>query len=259
MGPVQNAGAAGAFVAATSAMLPRHSGTGIEMMKNFAAILILAFSAVAMAAEKPASPQFATRVITGEVLETIDASEYTYLRLKTREGEVWAAVARAELKKGATVTVENAMAMKDFKSKTLNRTFTVLMMGELGGADRAAPHASRAKPTVDTANLKVAKAAGANAKTVAEILTKSAELKDKPVLVRGKVVRYNEGIMGKNWLHLRDGTGAEADGSNDLLVTTNSQAKLGDIVTAKGIVQTDRNYGAGYSYKVLVGDATLQP
>ena len=40
-----------------------------------------------------------------------------------------------------------------------------------------------------------------NARTVAEILTKTAELKDKPVVVSGKVVKYNPGIMGKNWIH----------------------------------------------------------
>jgi hypothetical protein len=224
-------------------------------MKTFFAICLLAASALAGAGES-AVP--APKVVQGEVLEAIDASEYTYLRLKTRDGEVWAAVSRAQIKVGATVIIENTMTMKDFKSRTLNRTFPLLVMGELGGADRAAPHASRAKPAVETANLKVAKAAGPNAKTIAEILTGGAALKDKPVLVRGKIVRYNEGIMGKNWLHLRDGTGAEADASNDLLVTTSSPAKLGDVVTVKGTVQTDRNFGAGYSYKVLVEDATLQ-
>jgi hypothetical protein len=224
-------------------------------MKTLIAVCLLAVAALAAAGESPAP---AAKAVSGEVLETIDASEYTYLRLKTRDGEVWTAVSRAQIKVGATVTVENAMAMKDFKSRTLNRTFPLLLMGELGGADRAAPHASRAKPAVETANLKVAKAAGPNARTIAEILTGSAALKDKPVLVRGKIVRYNEGIMGKNWLHLRDGSGAEADGSNDLLVTTSSPAKLGDVVTVKGIVQTDRNFGAGYNYKVLVEDATLQ-
>jgi hypothetical protein len=90
-------------------------------------------------------------------------------------------------------------------------------------------------------------------------MTKSAELKDKPVLVRGKVVKYNAAIMGKNWIHLRDGSGSAADGSNDLIVTTAHQAKTGDVVTAKGIVRTDKDFGSGYAYKVLVEDATLQP
>lgn len=108
------------------------------------------------------------------------------------------------------------------------------------------------------ANVKVPKASGANARTLAEILTKSGELKDKPVSVRGKVVKYNEEIMGKNWLHLRDGSGAEADKTNDLLVTTKSAARAGDVVIASGVVRLDKDFGAGYSYKVMLEDATLQ-
>ena len=83
-------------------------------------------------------------------------------------------------------------------------------------------------------------------------------LKDKPVLVRGKVVKYNAGIMGKNWVHLRDGSGSAADNTNDVLVTTANQAKVGDVVTVKGIVHTNKDFGAGYAYKVLIEEATLQ-
>ena len=64
--------------------------------------------------------------------------------------------------------------------------------------------------------------------------------------------------MGKNWLHLRDGSGAEADKTNDLLVTTKCAVRLGDVVTASGVVRLDKDFGAGYSYKVTLEDATLQ-
>ena len=89
-------------------------------------------------------------------------------------------------------------------------------------------------------------------------MAKPADLKDKPVLVRGKIVKYNAGIMGKNWVHLRDGSGSAADQTNDVLVTTTEEAKVGDIVTAKGVVRTDKDFGAGYTYKVIVEEATLQ-
>jgi len=94
---------------------------------------------------------------------------------------------------------------------------------------------------------------------VAEIVKNAANLKDKQVLVRGKIVKYNPEIMGKNWLHLRDGSGVPADNTNDILVTTTTQAKLGDVVTVTGMVRTDKNFGAGYSYKVLIEEASLQP
>ena len=83
--------------------------------------------------------------------------------------------------------------------------------------------------------------------------------KDKQVRVRGKIVKYNAGIMGKNWIHLRDGSGVAADDSHDVLVTTTARAKLGDVVTVVGVVHTNQDLGSGYFYKVLIEEATLQP
>jgi hypothetical protein len=115
------------------------------------------------------------------------------------------------------------------------------------------------KSAADIGDVRVAKATGPNAKTVEEIVTQRAQLKDKPVVVRGKVVKFNAGIMGKNWVHLRDGTGEDAKGSNDILVTTQGQAKPGDVVTASGTVRIDKDFGSGYAYGVLIEDATLAP
>jgi hypothetical protein len=116
----------------------------------------------------------------------------------------------------------------------------------------------KAADTVEGADAKVAKASGPNAKTVAEIITQAAGLKDKTVLVRGKVVKYNAGIMGKNWIHLRDGSGSAAAKTNDVLITSMNEVKVGDVVTAKGVVHTDKDFGSGYFYKVIVEEATFQ-
>ncbi len=232
-------------------------------MKTLLAIyLIVAAPFVWAVVPNPAANQpSATAGVSGEVLEVRDVESYTYLRLKTKDGETWAAVSRASVKTGAKVTLENVMVMKDFESRSLKRTFPTILFGSLAGAagNGMAPARAAPAPAPDTPDAKVPKASGPNARTVAEIVTKSAELKDKPVLVRGKVVKYNAAIMGKNWIHLRDGSGSAADGSNDLIVTTVNQAKTGDIVTVKGIVRTDKDFGSGYAYKVLVEDATLQP
>ena len=118
-------------------------------------------------------------------------------------------------------------------------------------------HAGAAK-AVDVGNVNVPKATGPDARTVAEIVAKGTELKDKTVLVRGKVVKYTPDVMGKNWVHLRDGSGSASDGTNDVLVTTKDETKIGDVVLARGTVRTDVNLGSGYAYKVLVEEAKLQ-
>lgn len=187
-------------------------------------------------------------VIKGEVLEVKDVPGYTYLRLKTGQGETWAAVNRAEVKKGAAVVIENAMTMDNFESKSLKKTFKHIVFGSLAGASAK---------TDSIGAVRVDKASGENAYTVAEIIGRAAALKDKPVLLRGQVVKYNGDIMGRNWLHLRDGSGSAAD--NDILVTSAQAAKLGEVVTVKGVVRNDKDFGSGYRYAVMIEDATLQP
>ena len=240
-------------------------------MKALLAICMFSISSFVWAVEAPAAmppaaaPAAPAVSVQGKVLEVKDVESYTYLRLNTSNGELWAAVMKTPVKKGSTVTVENGIFMNNFQSKTLKKTFPTILFGTLPGTAMAAPAASghgmgtaypvipQSKKQLDTINeAPVPKATGPNARTVAEVITKRTELKDKEVLVRGRVVKFNGGIMGKNWVHLRDGSGSAAKETNDILVTTQGEVKVGDIVTVKGTVRNDKDFGAGYAYKVLI-------
>jgi DNA/RNA endonuclease YhcR with UshA esterase domain len=234
---------------------------GGQVMKSFLAVLMMFCVSAAWSADQSA-PAPAT-VVKGEVVEVKDVESYTYVRLKTADGETWAAVPTAPLKKGAKITLENTMVMNNFESKTLKKKFDKIVFGTIAGADAKAGGAaatahSGASKTEYAGDVKVPKATGPDAKTVAEIITKSTQLKDKTVLVRGKVVKFSAAIMGTNWIHLRDGSGSAADNTNDILVTSADQTKVGDVVVVKGVVRTDKDFGSGYAYKVLVADAKLQ-
>lgn len=236
----------------------------------------------------PAAPPLEFMTVSGTVLETMDASAYTYMRLKTATGEMWAAVNRTKIAKGDTVTVVNAAPMDGFQSKTLNRTFDKIVFGALaappGGAApaaaapapmiadhapaagsapaskemMAAQHGQVAGGPDDTPDVKVPKAEGANAKTVAELWAKRAALKGTEVAVKAKVVKVTSGVMGKNWLHLRDGSGSKTAKTNDLTVTTDASAKVGDVVTVSGTVSVDKDFGAGYAYPVILENAKVK-
>ena len=231
-------------------------------MKPAAALAALLLATAGFAAQATPSQAPAGAALKGEVLEVLNVDSYTYLRLKTKEGEAWAAVPTAAVKKGAQVTIGNAMPMQNFESKTLKRKFDKIVFGTIAdpnakpAAALAAPHG--ATPAAAAPVAKVAKASGPDARTVAEVVKGKAALKDKPVLLRAQVVKVNNGIMGKNWVHLQDGSGSAADGSNDILVTTMDTAAVGDIVNAKGTVRTDVNLGSGYAYAVLIEGAALR-
>jgi len=227
-------------------------------MKPITTLVALLLAAAGFTAQ--AMPPSQAAPVKGEVLETRSVEGYTYLRLKTAQGEVWAAVPTTTVKQGAQVTIGNPMTMQNFESKTLKKTFDKIVFGQIvePGATPGAPHgAAPAAPTSEPV-VKVAKASGPDAKTVAEVVTGKAALKDKTVLVRGQVVKATSGILGKNWVHLRDGSGSAASGTNDILVTTKDSAAVGDVVNVKGTVRTDVNVGSGYAYAVLIEDAALR-
>lgn len=239
----------------------------------------------------PAAPAAALTTVSGTVVETMDASDYTYMRLRTAQGETWAAVNKTKVAKGDAVTVTNAMVMDGFQSKTLNRTFDHIVFGVLAGPGSPAPggaaaaaselpmvsghaptagttggetpqqmaaqHGQAAGGPDDAPDVKVEKAEGKNARTVAELWAQRTALRGKEVSVRAKVVKVTSGVMGRNWLHVRDGSGSKAAKDNDLTVTTEAPAKVGDVVTITGLVSTDKDFGAGYAYPVIVENARL--
>ncbi|HLE00701.1 MAG TPA: nucleotide-binding protein [Bdellovibrionota bacterium] len=231
----------------------------------------------------------ANSFIEGKVIGTLEAASYSYLQLKTKTGEIWAAVPKSQVKIGSEVKIENPMTMDGFESKTLKRKFERIVFGTLSGLNAggsahrpnahgpsgpdhgpsgpemtARPHGM--KPITGPVNLseyKVPKATGEDGLTIAELFASKVTLaastsKGKKISVRGKVVKYSPGIMGRNWLHIRDGSGKVSDNNFDLTVSTVDQAKVGDVVLVKGTAKADRDIGAGYFYPVLIEDAKLE-
>ncbi|HQQ78950.1 MAG TPA: nucleotide-binding protein, partial [Thermoanaerobaculia bacterium] len=125
-------------------------------------------------------------------------------------------------------------------------------------AEMAARHGQMAAGPAEAADVKVPKAEGANAKTVAEVWASRAALRGQDVVVKAKVVKVTSGVMGKNWLHVRDGSGSAQKKDHDLTVTTSDVVKVGDVVTIAGAVSVDKDFGAGYAYPVILENAKVK-
>lgn len=218
--------------------------------------------------ESAAPTSDASNGFSGKVTETMNAASYTYVLVDTGANKLWAAAPAFPVKVGDTVAIGKGMPMPNYHSKTLNRDFEVVYFAsgvKVNGGQQPAegemrelpknhppiPRAGAAVPKVDLSGI--TKAAGG--KTIVEIYDGKSKLGGKQVKVRGKVVKYNSGIMGKNWLHIRDGTGAE--GSNDLTVTTATDAKVGDTVLVSGPISLNEDFGAGYKYELIIEDAQV--
>ncbi|WP_028583585.1 hypothetical protein [Desulfogranum mediterraneum] len=110
---------------------------------------------------------------------------------------------------------------------------------------------------VPSADIQVDKAEGADSYTVGECFSQARELNNQTVTIRGKVMKVSPRIMGKNWVHLQDGSGSPMKNTHDLVITTQALPKPDTVVTFRGTLHADRDFGAGYRYAVIVEEATL--
>ena len=93
-------------------------------------------------------------------------------------------------------------------------------------------------------------------KNVESVFMEKSKLNGKQVIVRGKVVKVNNGIMKRNFLHIKDGSGKK--GTDDLIVTSSQTAAVGDDITITGTVVLDTDFGFGYKYPLLVEKSTIK-
>jgi hypothetical protein len=181
--------------------------------------------------------------------------------------------------------------MNNFTSKTLNRTFASIIFSpgiekeaktgqekteapqegfaaalqaeQQAGASKDAvssmgPSTGSAGAVVPSGDVSVIKASGPNSYSVGECFEQGKELQGKTVRVRGKVMKVSTMIMGKNWLHIQDGTGNPLKNHHDLVVTTMDEPGEGTIVTVEGTLNYQRDFGAGYKYEVIIEDAKIE-
>lgn len=218
---------------------------------------------------KSSSMPAAASQMGGSVLETMNSGGYTYVQIDTGSQKVWAAGPQMQVSVGDKVMLAPGMPMPNFHSKSLDRDFETIYFvpaiqkeGEqfpsspMGMTPPGQP-SSGGKPAVETVEIKkgsIKKAKGG--KTVAEVFETKQDLAGKKVSLRGKVVKYTPQIMGKNWIHLQDGTGGS--GTNDLTVTTAGTANNGDTVLVSGMIAVDKDFGYGYKYAVILEDAEVK-
>lgn len=226
-------------------------------------------------------PQPLADPLRGKVKETMDAGGYTYVLLASADREVWAAAKQFPVAVGNEVELAGLMPMRDFHSRALDRTFEEIqfvgraaVVGENAATSAVAPHQSspmQGMPAGHPPISGVGKPANAapvasgtvekveaivDGITVAALFAKKADLQGKLVKFRGRVVKANSGILGKNWLHIQDGTGEQ--GTNDITVTSPTGiAPVGSTVVIEGTLALDRDFGAGYVYAVIVENAKV--
>ena len=213
-----------------------------------------------------------TKVAKGQQVTCLPGMTMTDFKSKTLGRTFETIIFSSGLKENGQAAMANPHAGKAVMAPDGKNSFAEALQAEQGGGKKTGPMAGGAAMTggammasggsssavVPSKDIKVDKAKGENSFTVGECFSQGKKLNNKKVRVRGKVVKVSRMIMGKNWVHIQDGTGNPMENSHDLVVTTMAEPKLDSIVVVEGTLHADRDFGAGYKYKVIIEDADIK-
>ncbi len=240
--------------------MPIINHTDMKYLKLLLLGLLITVSSKSFAQEDPHAKSGLIKVIVQEVLQV---ESYTYLYVIEGEEKKWLAAPRMEAQLGEIYYYKGGMMMKDFKSNELDRIFEeVTFLSKIMNADfidastgrvNKDNYVTEAETSREPLKLGLAYDSIEGRVSVAELLENMSKYGGKKVKVAGKVTKFNSGILGKNWIHVSDGTSFE--GNDDFMITSQEIFMVGDEVILEGIVGLDRDFGAGYFYKIILEEA----
>lgn len=185
----------------------------------------------------------ASGIVKGEIVESINAAGYTYLKIKTIDNQnKWAAVMQGDYKVGNSITVTEDMTTQNFQSKALGVTFDTIVFGKVAKNSMDKPQ------KIDSyEESKIVKT------TIEELINKSDTFKDKIIQAKGKVTKISKAIMKSNWIHIED-----EKGNKIIFRSLDDNVEVGKQITATGKANIDVDYGYGYKHKIIVTDSVFK-
>ena len=181
------------------------------------------------------------------VMEVLPTARYVYLRVKEGSDEFWIATIKREIEVGKTYFYRDGLLKTNFESKEHNRVFdrmylvSTLLQHDHG--DRTSSQESESSQPAINGNIDVK-----GSIKIADLVANPKKYEGKVIQISGKCVKVNPNIMGRNWIHLKDGSKDDFD----LVITCSSAVHEGHLVTMIGKVALNKDFGAGYQYPIIL-------
>lgn len=206
---------------------------------------------VAIETPKPSSFQEAVHRV--KVLEILDADPYSYLNVSEGTETYWIAIRKQEVEIGNEYYFSKGLLKTGFESKTHQKTFDKLyLVSKLVALDHSKTAVSKSTsdkkfvivndpPSTDTAGVV----------PISELLEHKESYAGNHIIIHGTITKINPEIMNRNWIHIKDGTADDYD----LVVTSSELFNVGETVTISAHVVLNKDFGAGYSYPLILENA----
>jgi len=229
------------------------------------AMLMIGFLAFSgSGTELSAENKIEPKIHNGKLLQMFKSGGYTYLEYESDGKKFWAASKMVVANIGNIIEFNNPLEMKDFYSKSLKRKFELIYfagmvraVGKPGELSMKSMQSMTGHKKMGTEKKVIVVNAGSVKKadsgyTIAECFSQKDALKGKTILIRAIVVKFSPKIKGRNWVHIRDGSGIA--GTNDITFTTKETLTPGDLILVKGILLLNKDIGSGYLFPVFLED-----
>lgn len=206
---------------------------------------------------------FSNELHTVSVNEVLQATKYVYLNVSEGDSKFWIATRKQEVKKGETYFYRGGLLKTNFESKEYNKVFdTIYLISNLVSQDhsqhtdnlntsgnKSNPIAQ--KEDIPTHTDKIVEHKGSL--KIAELIKDPKKYEGHTIQLSGTCVKVNPGIMDRNWIHLQDGSKDDYD----LVITSNTFVPEGSAITIRATVVLNKDFGAGYTYDLILENGTL--
>lgn len=194
-------------------------------------------------------------VVVEEILPT---SKYVYLYVKEGNDKFWIATIKKDVQVGKAYFYKGGLLKTNFESKEHNRVFDKIYLvsnivesdhgGSMSNPVSSAPNNSN---EVRIASSEIVEVKGSI--KIAELVNNAGIYEGKVVQISGKCVKLNPNIMGRNWIHLQDGSKDDFD----LVITSEIPIPEGTQITMEGKVVLNKDFGAGYRYDIILEEGKI--
>ncbi len=195
-------------------------------------------------------------VHTIEVLEVIQGAKYSYLQVAEGDEHYWIATGKQEVDTVKTYFYKNRLLKTDLYVEELDRTFErIFLVTQIVPTDHGYHPGSIATTNTGSSNTEPVDVNRSGSIKIVDLVGSAEEYRNKTVQISGVVVKVNRKIMGRNWIHIKDGSMDDFD----LVITSDMDVPEGHTVTMTATVALNEDFGAGYKYDIILENGVLMP